>query len=181
MRGQATVHAWHPPCNAHSRRVGGWACVAGPSPGPKHSPASPPPCLSKPSTTLRRTEEAFHVGFSSPAGPGTPARRVIAERRGGADQRVTRRRSVLAPVSFDLRRRVDRRGGGERRSTLERRSRSIRYAFTDRPSEHFRDALQLLEQMTAVSEIDTESRGDLAAALQRLRRALGLLERRTDA
>ncbi len=120
------------------------------------------------------------MGFSSPAEPGTPARRVIADRRGGADQRVTRRRSVLASVSSDLRRRVDRRGGAERRSTLERRSRSIRYAFTERPREHFRDALQLLEQMTAVSELDTEARGDLGAALQRLRRALGVLERRTE-
>ena len=108
-------------------------------------------------------------------------RRVIAERRAGADQRVTPRRSVLAAVAVDLRKRVDRRGGTERRSTLERRSRSARYAFTERPKEHFRDALQLLEQMTAVSEIDTESRGDLGAALQRLRRALGVLERRSEA
>ena len=121
------------------------------------------------------------MGFSPPAGPSTPARRVIADRRGGADQRITPRRNVLAAVAFDVRRRVDRRGGNERRSTLERRSRSTRHAYTERPSEHVRNALQLLEQMTTVSDLDTEARLDLAAALERLRRALGLLERRTEA
>jgi hypothetical protein len=35
--------------------------------------------------------------------------------------------------------------------------------------------------MTTVSDLDTEARLDLAAALERLRRALGLLERRTEA
>jgi hypothetical protein len=49
------------------------------------------------------------------------------------------------------------------------------------PSEHLRNALQLLDQMTAVSDLDAESRADLAAALERLRRALGSLERRSGA
>ena len=119
------------------------------------------------------------MGLSDLAGSGTPARRVFADRRRGEDQRVAPRRAVLASVARDLRMRVDRRRGMERRTTLERRNHSPRHAYTESPSEHLRNALQLLDQLTAVSNLDMESRGDLAAALDRLRRALGLLERRT--
>jgi hypothetical protein len=42
-----------------------------------------------------------------------------------------------------------------------------------------RNALQLLEQLTAIADLDVESRIDLGAALERLRHAVGLLERRT--
>jgi hypothetical protein len=80
-----------------------------------------------------------------------------------------------------MRKRADRRGGPERRSTLERRSYSPRSAYTETPSEHLRNALQLLDQMTAVSDLDAESRAELSAALERLRRALGSLERRSGA
>jgi hypothetical protein len=80
-----------------------------------------------------------------------------------------------------MRKRVDRRGGPERRSTLERRSPSPRNAYTESPSEHLRNALQLLDQMTTLSELDAESRAELAAALERVRRALGSLERRSGA
>jgi hypothetical protein len=80
-----------------------------------------------------------------------------------------------------MRKRVDRRGGPERRSTLERRSHLPRNAYTESPSEHLRNALQLLDQMTTVSNLDAESRADLSAALERLRRALGSLERRSGA
>ena len=78
-----------------------------------------------------------------------------------------------------MRKRVDRRGGPERRSTLERRSHSPRNAYTESPSEHLRNALQLLDQMTTLSELDADSRAELAAALERVRRALGSLERRS--
>jgi len=87
---------------------------------------------------------------------------------------------VLAVVSLEARRRVDRRAGSERRSTLERRSRSARDPYHEQPSEHLRSALQLLEQMAAVSALEAEPRGDLAAVLQRLRRALGIPERRSE-
>lgn len=106
---------------------------------------------------------------------------MFAERRGGSDQRFAPRRKVLASGSRDLRKRVDRRGGPERRSTLERRSHATRNVYTESPSEHLRNALQLLDQLTAVSDLDVESRADLAAALERLRRALGSLERRAGA
>jgi hypothetical protein len=80
-----------------------------------------------------------------------------------------------------LRKRVDRREGAERRSTLERRNRSMRRAYTESPGEHLRNALQLLEQLTMLSDLDVESRSDLASAVERLRRALGILERRAGA
>lgn len=120
------------------------------------------------------------VGFSPPVGPNTPpARRTFPDRRSGSDQRVAPRRRVLGSVPRELRRRVDRRLGAERRSTLERRRHVPRHAYTESPSEHLRNALQLLDQLTAVGVLDEGSRGDLAAALERVRRALGLLERRS--
>lgn len=85
----------------------------------------------------------------------------------------------MGAVRDDLRRLVERRRGSERRSTLERRCRAARQTFAETPSEHLRNALQLLEQVTAVSELEEESRVDLGAALERVRRAVGMLERRT--
>ncbi len=119
------------------------------------------------------------MGFSLPAGPSVPARRVFADRRTGSDQRLTQRRCLLGPVSRELRARVDRRQGSERRSTLERRSHATRHAYTESPSEHLRNALQLLDQLTAIGDLDEASRADLAAALERVHHALGLLERRS--
>lgn len=119
------------------------------------------------------------MGFSPPAGPSTPARRLFADRRSGSDQRVAPRRNVLGAVPVELRSRVDRRRGAERRSTLERRSHATRHAYAESPNEHLRNALQLLDQVTSVSDLDAESRADLAAALKRVRHALGILERRT--
>lgn len=169
-------------------RVGGWACVAGPSPGPntllrRRHPSEGLPSrsitLHAPSLAGRGgAEESCRLGFSPPAGPNTPARRLFADRRSGSDQRVNRRRNALASVSLDLRQRVDRRGCAERRSTLERRSHVTRHAYTESPSEHLRNALQLLDQLTIVSDLDMESRADLAAGLEQVRRALGMLERR---
>ena len=118
---------------------------------------------------------------SLPDEPNTPARRQFVERRNGSDQRTAPRRTLLPSSPTDMRKRVDRRRGPERRSTLERRSHSARNAYMESPSEHLRNALQLLDQMTAVSDLDAESRADLSAALERLRRALGSLERRSGA
>jgi hypothetical protein len=78
---------------------------------------------------------------------------------------------------------VDRRRGAERRSTRERRGRPTRPAAADAPSEHIRNALQLLRQLAAMREADdpesgAESANILAAAIQRARRALELLEAR---
>jgi hypothetical protein len=117
---------------------------------------------------------------SPPAGPSRPARRLFADRRSGSDQRLAPRRSLLGAVSRDVRTLVDRRWGAERRSTLERRGHAPRHAYAESPNEHLRNALQLLDQLTTVSDLDVESRADLAAALERVRRALGLLERRSE-
>ena len=118
------------------------------------------------------------VGSSAPSESGTPVRRLLVDRRSGSDQRDSPRRTILGGVREDLRRRVDRRRGSERRSTLERRCGVARQTYAETPSEHLRNALQLLEQVTAVSELDEESRVDLGAALERVRRAVGMLERR---
>jgi len=65
---------WHSACIEEHRRVGGWACVAGPSPGPKHSPASPPPAprcalgvnpLHAP-TLLAETARNYHLPWVHP-------------------------------------------------------------------------------------------------------------------
>lgn len=85
---------------------------------------------------------------------------------------------MLGAVSRESRKCVDRRVGSERRSTLERRSHSARHAYAESPTEHLRNALQLLTQLTSVIDLDPESRLDLTSALDRVRHALGLLERR---
>jgi hypothetical protein len=67
---------------------------------------------------------------------------------------------------------VDRRHGAERRSTLERRGRSLWDPFVESPGEHLRNALQLLAELHYVGEPTFE------AALARMHRALELLEKR---
>lgn len=76
----------------------------------------------------------------------------------------------MAGVSAERRRVVDRRRGPERRSTLERRGRVQRAAASESPSEHIRNALQVLAQARPADLPGFE------AALTRLRRALALLE-----
>jgi hypothetical protein len=138
--------------------------------------------LHAPTPCRPRQARKSHIAVASlPDESNTPTRRQFAERRNGSDQRIAPRRTLLPSSSTDMRKRVDRRGGPERRSTLERRSHSARNAYMESPSEHLRNALQLLDQMTAVSDLDAESRADLSAALERLRRALGSLERRSGA
>ena len=79
---------------------------------------------------------------------------------------------------------VDRRHGAERRSTRDRRDRLTRAAAVEAPSEHIRNALQLLHQLAAMRELrddpesGAESANILAAAIHRARRALELLEGR---
>jgi hypothetical protein len=103
--------------------------------------------------------------------------RLLADRRRGVDQRAIPRRAALVRASQERRRVVDRRRGAERRSTLDRRARSARHPSVESPGEHLRNALQLLSASGASGEprVDQE---DFAAALERLRRALQLLERR---
>ena len=113
-------------------------------------------------------------GRSNPAAP-----RLFADRRSGLDQRTLPRRLTVLSVSEELRRVVDRRRGTERRSTLDRRGRGSRPQSVETPGEHLRNALQLLNQLTLAGELSEESAEDLAAAVERLRRALGALERRT--
>lgn len=102
--------------------------------------------------------------------------RLIVDRRAGVDRRATPRRHALVRVPTDRRRVVDPRSGRERRSTLDRRSRPSG-AGVETPSEHLRNALQLLASLTALSE---DQQTVIAFASGRLRSALALLERRTD-
>ena len=108
--------------------------------------------------------------------------RLFADRRLGRDRRSDPRRLAVATISRERRRVVDRRRGAERRSTLDRRGRPTRAAVAEAPSEHIRNALQLLHQLAAMRELrdDSESGAEsaniLAAAIHRARRALELLE-----
>ena len=81
----------------------------------------------------------------------------------------------------ERRARVDRRRGPERRSTLDRRGRARRPHGTESPGEHLRNALQLLSQLALAGDLQPEPQADLSAALERLRLALQLLERRPTA
>jgi len=110
-----------------------------------------------------------------------PASRLIADRRAGLDRRAIPRRASLARVELERRARVDRRRGPERRSTLDRRVRARRLSGVESPGEHLRNALQLLSQASLSDALDADPRADLAAALERLRLALQLLERRPGA
>ncbi len=114
----------------------------------------------------------------SPEVANVPISRLWADRRAGADRRAIPRREVLARVEQEKRARVDRRRGPERRSTLDRRGRLRRPKGTESPSEHLRNALQLLSQPTLTDGLSPDPRADLDAALERLRLALHLLERR---
>ncbi|HEX9280534.1 MAG TPA: hypothetical protein VF890_07805 [Gemmatimonadales bacterium] len=105
--------------------------------------------------------------------------RLWSDRRAGLDRREIPRREVLSRVERERRARVDRRRGPERRSTLDRRGRSRRVSGTESPGEHLRNALQLLSQPTLTGSLEPDPRADLAAALDRLRLALQLLEHRS--
>jgi len=94
------------------------------------------------------------------------------------DQRATPRRATLVSVSPERRRVVDRRRGAERRTTLDRRTSAPRNPAVESPGEHVRNALQLLRASTAVAGPGVD-RDDVAAAVERLERALQLLERRS--
>jgi hypothetical protein len=109
--------------------------------------------------------------------PSDAFTRLIADRRRGIDQRVEPRRRVLAgaPAARERRAVVDRRSGVERRSTIERRGRVLRRRPSEGPAEHVRNALQLLSGLTQSAP---DLSADLSAALERLRHALELLERR---
>jgi hypothetical protein len=96
--------------------------------------------------------------------------RLFADRRHGVDRRAVPRRRAVVPGSPERRRLVDRRAGAERRSTLERRGRAVRSRALESPSEHIRNALQLLGQLQLIGEPMFE------AAVQRLERALAVLE-----
>jgi len=74
---------------------------------------------------------------------------------------------------------VDRRIGSERRSTLERRGRPFRATTSERPVEHVRNALQLLKEVALIGELSPGPSEDLGAAIDRLHRAVSLLERQT--
>jgi hypothetical protein len=80
------------------------------------------------------------------------------------------------PVPADRRQVVDPRTGRERRSTLDRRCRPSG-GGVETPSEHLRNALQLLASLPSLSD-DEQTVIDFASG--RLRSALALLERRTD-
>jgi hypothetical protein len=103
--------------------------------------------------------------------------RLWADRRTGTDRRAEpRRRSVLGAPE-ERRSIVDRRRGSERRSTLDRRGRASRAPNAERPVEHVRNALQLLREVALVGELSPGPSEDLGAAMDRLHRAIGLLER----
>lgn len=80
-------------------------------------------------------------------------------------------------MTEERRRIVDRRRGSERRSTLDRRGRAARAPNAERPVEHVRNALQLLREVALVGELSAGPSEDLGAAIERLHRAVGLLER----
>src|SRR5207249_10132585 len=94
-------------------------------------------------------------------------------------RRALARRECSPRVERERRARVDRRRGPERRSTLDRRVRTRRVSGAESPGEHLRNALQLLSQATLSNALDPDPRADLVAALERLRIALQLLERRS--
>jgi len=110
--------------------------------------------------------------------------RLFSDRRVGRDRRSDPRRLAVATIPGERRRVVDRRRGAERRSTRDRRGRPTRAAATEAPSEHIRNALQLLHQLAAMRELaddpesGAESANILATAIHRARRALELLEAR---
>jgi len=103
--------------------------------------------------------------------------RLWSDRRTGTDRRAEPRRQAVKSVSEERRSVVDRRRGSERRSTIDRRGRASRDAKAERPVEHVRNALQLLREVALVGELTPGPSEDLGAAIERLHRAVGLLER----
>jgi len=103
--------------------------------------------------------------------------RVWADGRTGTDRRSEPRRLSVRVMNEERRRLVDRRRGSERRSTLDRRGRISRAPNAERPVEHVRNALQLLREVALVGELSPGPTEDLGAAIERLHRAVGLLER----
>jgi len=103
--------------------------------------------------------------------------RLWADRRTGTDRRAEPRRQAVMGATDERRRVVDRRRGSERRSTLDRRGRASRTSNAERPVEHVRNALQLLREVALVGELSAGPSEDLGAAIERLHRAVGLLER----
>jgi len=112
---------------------------------------------------------------------GAVTGRLLIDRRGGIDRRETPRRSALTRAPQERRRVVDRRRGPERRSTLDRRGRPSRRGVeltVEAPGEHLRNALQLLSEASESGESGVDWRGAFDAALERIQRALRLLEHR---
>ena len=103
--------------------------------------------------------------------------RIWADRRSGTDLRADARRRSVSNVPDERRQVVDRRRGPERRSTLDRRGRGARTGTTERPVEHVRNALQLLREVALGGELSPGPSEDLGAAIDRLHRAVSLLER----
>ena len=103
--------------------------------------------------------------------------RLWTDRRTGTDRRSEPRRQAVKGVPDERRSVVDRRRGSERRSTLDRRGRASRAPNAERPVEHVRNALQLLREVALVGELSSGPSEDLDAAIERLHRAVGLLER----
>jgi len=106
--------------------------------------------------------------------------RLWADRRAGTDRRAEPRRRLVSLVPDERRRLVDRRSGAERRSTLDRRGRgaggAARSPNAERPVEHVRNALQLLREVALVGELSPGPSEDLGSAIERLYRAVALLE-----
>lgn len=102
--------------------------------------------------------------------------RLFADRRTGTDRRAEPRRRSVSLVTQERRQVVDRRRGAERRSTLDRRGRQSRSPNAERPVEHVRNALQLLKEVALVGELTAGPSEDLGAAIDRLHRAVALLE-----
>lgn len=105
--------------------------------------------------------------------------RLLADRRRGEDRRAIPRRHAILSLTPERRAVVDRRAGAERRSTLDRRCRPSRPYLQESPSEHVRNAMQLVRQ--ALVDARGADAADLDAALKRLERALALLESRSTA
>ena len=102
--------------------------------------------------------------------------RLWSDRRTGTDRRVDSRRRLVLVVSEERRTVVDRRRGAERRSTLDRRGRASRPVNAERPVEHVRNALQLLREVAVAGELSARPSEDLGAAIERLYRAVALLD-----
>ncbi len=106
--------------------------------------------------------------------------RLVADRRRGSDRRAAPRRHVVPSGLAERRWLVDRRRGAERRSTLDRRGRAAAPRAAESPAEHVCNALQLLAAFQVAAGPVAGDGTDLAAAVERLRRALSLLERRRE-